>query len=496
MVLDLRDEPRVEARPRSRRRPMERRASWQSHYVRRLVVADALAVVAAGAIAHVARFGLGTTWVTPHSASAPYALLTWLSAPVWLALVAMGGAYAKTVVGVGFEEYRRVLNAALRFFAILAIVLFVARIDLSRGFLGGLVPVVALLSVTGRCAVRRQLHRKRGRGLNMHCVLVVGTLEAVSEVVRHFQRAPHAGFCVVGACIPSDAKALQVGKGEIPVLGTPETVLDALETSPANVVAVAGDSALPAGGLRSLAWQLEGTGVDLIVAPAVTDVAGPRIAIRPIAGLPLLHLEEPQLSGGARVFKEVFDRTTAAVALLVLLPLLVAIGLAVRLTTPGPALYWQERVGRDGRRFTICKFRTMVVSAEEELHHLLTRNEHDGLLFKIRDDPRVTRVGRLLRRHSLDELPQLWNVVTGHMSLVGPRPPLASEVERYGDELWRRLLVKPGLTGLWQVSGRSDLPWDEAVRLDLYYVDNWSPVMDFVILWRTASAVLRGTGAY
>ncbi|MBW3651726.1 MAG: sugar transferase, partial [Actinobacteria bacterium] len=462
MVLDLTDKPRVRARPRGWRRQLSRRAAWQGAYVKRLVAVDLLAVLVAGAVAHIFRFGLETTWVTPHSASAPYAVLTWLSAPVWLAVLAMSGAYARTVVGVGSEEYRRVFNAGLRYFAIVGIGLFIARVDLARGFVGGLVPSVTVLSLLGRYAVRRHLHRKRGQGGSMHCVLVVGTIGAVTDVVRHFQRAPYAGFSVVGSCIPSDVKALHVGDSEVPVFGTPDVVLDALVMSQANVVAVAGDSALPPGGLRALAWQLEGTGIDLIVAPAVTDVAGPRIAIRPIAGLPLLHLEEPQLSGGARLFKELFDRTTAAVALLLLAPVMAAIALAVRSTTTGPALYRQERVGRDGQCFTIWKFRTMVVSAEEELHQLITQNDQDGLLFKIRDDPRVTNVGRWLRRHSLDELPQLWNVVSGHMSLVGPRPPLASEVERYGDELWRRLLVKPGLTGLWQVSGRSDLPWDEA----------------------------------
>ncbi|MGI8686592.1 MAG: exopolysaccharide biosynthesis polyprenyl glycosylphosphotransferase, partial [Acidimicrobiales bacterium] len=243
-------------------------------------------------------------------------------------------------------------------------------------------------------------------------------------------------------------------------------------------------------------WDLEGTGVDLLVVPSLVDVAGPRISVRPVAGLPLLHVEEPELGGGARLVKHLVERVAAAVLLVLLLPLLVAVGLAVRCTSRGPALFAQQRVGKHGRRFTLYKFRTMRRSAEAELVDLADANEHDGPLFKIRDDPRRTRLGRALRRVSIDEVPQLWNVVVGQMSIVGPRPPLPCEVEGYSDEARRRLLVKPGLTGLWQVSGRADLPWAEAVRLDLYYVENWSPALDLVILAKTLTAVVRGRGAY
>jgi len=248
--------------------------------------------------------------------------------------------------------------------------------------------------------------------------------------------------------------------------------------------------------LRSLAWQLEGTGVQLVVAPAVTQVAGPRIVIRPIAGLPLLQVDEPELSGGQRLLKETFDRIAAALMLVLLSPVLLVLALVVRTGSRGPALYRQVRVGRDGREFTMLKFRTMVRGADTQVDELADLNESDGVLFKIRDDPRTTRNGRWMRRHSLDELPQLWNVLVGQMSIVGPRPPLPSEVQRYGTDAQRRLLVKPGMSGLWQVSGRAELSWEESVRLDLYYVENWSPALDAQILWRTFGAVLRGRGAY
>jgi exopolysaccharide biosynthesis polyprenyl glycosylphosphotransferase len=282
----------------------------------------------------------------------------------------------------------------------------------------------------------------------------------------------------------------------IPAPAGPDAVLDALVNAEADTLAVADPTTFPGPTLRALAWDLEGSGVDLIVAPAVTEIAGPRISVRPVAGIPLLHVEEPSLSGPARVTKAIFDRTFGALALVLCTPFLLVLGLLVRMTSHGPALFRQTRVGRDGREFKMLKFRTMIVGAEEHLDELRERAARDHVLFKLPDDPRLTRTGRWLRRHSLDELPQLWNVVKGDMSVVGPRPPLPSEVEVYADDARRRLLVKPGLTGLWQVSGRADLSWDDSVRLDLYYVENWSWVLDALIIARTVPAVVKGRGAY
>jgi exopolysaccharide biosynthesis polyprenyl glycosylphosphotransferase len=210
----------------------------------------------------------------------------------------------------------------------------------------------------------------------------------------------------------------------------------------------------------------------------------------------LLHVDHAELRGLRRVMKEAFDRTIAAAALVVLLPLLALLMLTVKCDSRGPVIFQQERVGKADRRFKLLKLRTMVADAEARRREIEPQNQADGLLFKIRDDPRVTRVGRFLRRFSLDELPQLVNVLLGHMSLVGPRPPLPGEVEGYDGDVRRRLAVKPGITGLWQVSGRSDLSWEEGLRLDLSYVENWSLMLDLVILWRTVRAVLAGEGAY
>jgi exopolysaccharide biosynthesis polyprenyl glycosylphosphotransferase len=280
------------------------------------------------------------------------------------------------------------------------------------------------------------------------------------------------------------------------VLGAPEAVAELLHTVVADTVAVVGSGNGEGGYLRRLAWRLEGRGVELVVAPAITDVAGPRILVRPLEGLPLLHIEEPQLSGADRLLKELLERVGAAFLLVALFPLCMLVGLAIRVTSRGPALFRQLRIGRHGQKFTIFKFRTMQLGAEEQLSSILDRNDQDGLMFKVRQDPRVTPIGQWLRRYSLDELPQLWNVLTGTMSLVGPRPPLPFEVEQYAEEVNRRLLVKPGMTGLWQVRGRADLSWEETVRLDLYYVENWSLALDAAILWKTIFAVLHRRGAY
>jgi exopolysaccharide biosynthesis polyprenyl glycosylphosphotransferase len=282
----------------------------------------------------------------------------------------------------------------------------------------------------------------------------------------------------------------------VPVVGSLTSVPDAVARLGVDTVAVTASRGLTSGVLKRLGWDLEGAGVDLVVAPALTDIAGPRVHVRPVSGLQLLYVEQPEFTGPTWAMKEAFDRTVAALALAVLSPLLALIAVAVRLSSPGPVVFRQVRVGRDGKTFTVYKFRTMVVDAEKHLEALWELSEGNGVLFKLRDDPRVTGVGRLLRRLSLDELPQLWNVLVGNMSLVGPRPALPTEAERYGRSTARRLLVKPGITGLWQVSGRSDLSWEDSVRLDLYYVENWSFAGDIQILWKTVSAVVRAHGAY
>jgi exopolysaccharide biosynthesis polyprenyl glycosylphosphotransferase len=313
--------------------------------------------------------------------------------------------------------------------------------------------------------------------------------------VRDIRETSYVGIEVVGVCISGNDVAINLGDDALPVLAGPEATLEAAMRCRADSIAVADAVTLPSAALTQLAWDLAGTGIELMVTPAVTDVAGPRISLRPVEGTPLLLAEQPELRGTRRLVKGAFDRTFAALLVVLLLPILALIGLLVRFTSRGPALFRQVRVGVGGQRFVLFKFRTMTVDAEERFAEVAHLNEHDGVLFKVRDDPRITRFGRYLRRWSIDELPQLWNVVRGDMSIIGPRPPLPTEVHSYNEQARRRLLVKPGMTGLWQVSGRSSLPWQEAVRLDLYYVENWSPSLDVVILAKTLSAVVRRRGA-
>ncbi|MCA1708111.1 MAG: sugar transferase [Actinobacteria bacterium] len=470
--------------------------AWQRPFVAVLAAGDALALLAGTLVAQAVRFH-GIDAAAKEAASRiPYLSLSLLLVPLWVMTLTLCGVYDQRRLGNESEEYRRILNAAVRFLAGVALVALAFNLSVARSMVAIALPLATALSVIHHCGARQWLHRRRAAGRCVHRVLVVGTERQVADLVRHFRRSSHAGLCVVGACVLGSTGTLDVDGDPVPVVGHPQAVITALGRLEADTVAIADHDSLSDGALRQLGWELEGTGTALLVAPSLLDVAGPRIVVHPVAGLPLLHVEEPELTGISRVLKQTIERLAAGVALVGLFPVFGAIALAVWCTSRGPAVFQQRRVGQNGRPFTLYKFRTMRVGAEDECAGLAEQNESDGLLFKIRDDPRRTGVGRLLRRYSIDELPQLWNVLTGHMSLVGPRPPLESEVAGYSPEVRRRLLVKPGLTGLWQVSGRANLPWEEAVRLDLYYVENWSPALDIVILVRTVMAVIRGRGAY
>ncbi len=460
--------------------------SWQRSLVRTLVVLDFLAAAVAGLVALVVRFGTGGPDV--------YLFVTLAAPVVWLLACASVRAYEQRFLGTGSEEFSRVFNAGVRLLALTAVVSLAFRLEPARLYVLIALPTTVALTLLLRYSARQRLHRLRAAGKCLHKVVVVGRERSCAELIRQLRRESAAGFSVVGACIDRPRGSEVEG---VPVVGTSTSIVAALRDTGADTVAVGAWSDLSQFDLRRLSWQLEGSGVDLVVAPSLTDVAGPRIHIRPVSGLPLLHVEEPEFSGIRRLVKNTVDRTAALVGLLVAAPVLLVLAIVVRLTSPGPAFFRQERVGTDGERFTMFKLRSMYVDAEQRLADLQARNQNsDGLLFKIKDDPRITPVGMWLRRFSLDELPQLFNVVRGDMSLVGPRPPLQSEVRQYPNDVRRRLLVKPGLTGLWQVSGRSELSWDESVRLDLHYVENWSLALDAHILWRTAFAVLGRRGAY
>lgn len=471
---------------RSSRRP------WERGYVRAVIAIDAIAALVAGVTAYDVRWG-------DPSAQDPrweYMALSAGLPMVWLAAMAAARAYEARFLSVGFEEFRRVLAAAVVVIATVATASWATKAQIARGYVLIALPMATALTLLGRYLVRKWVHRKRRRGFFMSDVLLVGHGRTGAELVRQVRGDTHHGMRIVGACVPGERGSTDLMALGVPVLGGLEDVDFALRVTSADAVAVLPCPEMDGPALRMLSWSLARSGTDLLVAPALIDVAGPRIAIRPVCGLPLLHVDEPQLAGGRRVAKALLDRLVALIALIVLAPLLVAIALAIRLSGPGPAIFRQTRTGWHGRDFTMWKFRTMVRDAELLRSSLDELNRHTtGELFKVNVDPRITRLGRWLRRTSLDELPQLVNVLRGQMSLVGPRPLPATD-RRYVGEARRRLLVKPGLTGLWQISGRSDLDWEESVRLDLRYVEQWSLALDALIIWKTMFAVLKGRGAY
>jgi exopolysaccharide biosynthesis polyprenyl glycosylphosphotransferase len=457
-------------------------------YLREAATADGLSALAAGLLAFSVRFD-------DHGrAPGPYLALS-MSLPVlWVLLLLLFGGYDSRYVGVGSDEFRRVLNVGVGFTAAIAIIAYATKTDLARGYVLVALPSATLLGLLSRLALRKRLHRHRRAGACMRRTVVVGHAQVAADLARELRRGTYHGLEVVAACVTQSA-----GVGDItgvPVIADLGCVPEVVQRFGADTVAVLACPEMSGVRLRELAWALEKTGTDLCVAPALLDVAGPRTTIRPVAGLPLLHMDHPEFTGGRRVIKSAFDKLLGLSALALATPLFAAIALAIWISDGSSPIFRQTRVGQDGRMFTVYKFRTMVPDAERRKIELRVRNEHDGVLFKIRNDPRVTLVGACLRRWSMDELPQLVNVLIGDMSLVGPRPALPEEAAAYGDQVRRRLAVKPGMTGLWQVNGRSDLSWEESVRLDLRYVENWSLALDMQILWKTMSAVLRRSGAY
>lgn len=474
------------ARDRHDRQAARRVSGWARDYLGKAALVDFGCAIAGVFAAAQLRFGGNVT--------ASYIALSLALPVLWITALWLTGGYDVRFIGTGSDEFRKVLNAGVGLIAAVAIFSYVINIEVSRAYLLIALPTTTMLDLIGRYTLRKRLHRLRGSGQCLLSVVAVGHEPAVADLVTELRRDRYHGLTVVGVCVARPSECNEVAG--VPVYGGLDEVTTAVKAFGADTVAVLACPEMDGIRLRSLAWELEKTGTDLCVSPALLDVAGPRTTIRPTAGLTLLHVDHPQLSGFRLVLKDLFDRCVAAAALILLFPLMTLLGAMIRLHDRGPALFTQVRVGKDGRVFRIYKFRTMTVDAEQRRAELLASNDTDGILFKLRKDPRITTVGAHLRRWSIDELPQLVNVLLGQMSLVGPRPAIPDEVAKYAEHVRRRLVVKPGLTGLWQVNGRSDLSWDESVRLDLRYVENWSFALDLQILWKTISALVRRSGAY
>ncbi|WP_256793626.1 sugar transferase [Terrabacter sp. Ter38] len=420
----------------------------------------------------------------------PWVVMAWMLANI------LRGSYAQSHLGVGSSEYARVLSAAGITAGLIGITSYLTKADLSRAFFVQLFLIGVPLLLLWRWSARRIIYRLHDRGLLLTRVLLSGAASHVDDVARVLDRERWLGYRVIGALLPDLAPGT-LTPGGVAVIGSTENTASEALASDADLVLLTGGAFSSPQEFRHIAWDLEGHDVQMAVAPSLNDISSERMAMRPVGGLPLVHVEQPQSLAASRSFKRIFDMVGASTALALASPVMLVFAILTKIHDGGPVLFRQIRVGRDGELFECLKFRSMVVDAEARLSGVSHLNKNpEGVLFKAKDDPRITRVGSIMRRFSIDELPQLFNVINGDMSLVGPRPALPSEVRRYEPDVQRRLHVRPGLTGLWQVSGRSDLSWDDTVRLDLYYVDNWSPVQDLSILVRTVRAVFASRGAY
>ncbi|MDQ4504331.1 sugar transferase [Sinomonas sp. ASV322] len=470
--------------------------AWPRRYAVYLWGADTTVVLAA------ATAGLVFGDARPQTAGALAVVVG-----LWPLVLGLYGTREVSVLGIGAEEYRRVVAASFQFFAVLAIAVLLLGDSLPALSVVNWLPARVAVVVFGsglvgllalRWGSRRWLNRQRHIGLYLTPAVVVGEADDVRYVVRRIAASEGAPYNVLGAILPGGRRgqSLTVDGNRLPVLSSTDDVVRTVALKKAAAVIIAGP--VPGGNkyVRELGWNLEQHDAELVLASSLTNVAGPRIHWRPVQGLPLMEVDLPHYTGAKHVVKRAMDLVLAGAALAVLAPLLAALALIVHFDSPGPILFRQERIGKDGLPFAMLKFRSMVKDAEKKLDALASDNEGAGVLFKVKDDPRVTRCGKWMRKYSLDELPQFVNVLKGQMSLVGPRPPLAREVGEYERFTRRRMLIKPGITGLWQISGRSDLDWDDSVRLDLYYVENWSIMGDLMILWRTFRAVIAPVGAY
>ena len=473
------------------------RVGWRTGYRMALIGTDSAVIAAALLAAQALRFGDATGGNRLAFASG-YGVFGLFIGLIWVAALAAIRSRDVRVIGAGSDEFQRVVKATGVTFGAVAVLDLLLKTNVSRGYLLVALPLGLGCLLLGRYFWRSWLAARRREGLCLIGAVVVGNHHDATQVTNELIKHHHAGYRPVGIAYTDGtggARFAAADGKDVPLVPF-ERLADTVRANHTRAVIIAGE--LPGGrdAIKDVGWQLENSKTELILTSRLTDIAGPRIHMRPVEGLPMLHVDLPQYAGMNHSIKRGVDLLLAGAAFLLLAPVLLAVAIAVRLDSPGPVLFRQERVGAHGERFTMFKFRSMVIDAEARLAALAAANEGAGVLFKMKDDPRITRVGAFIRRFSLDELPQLLNVLNGTMSLIGPRPPLPREVAAYEAKVNRRLLIKPGITGLWQVSGRSNLSWEESVKLDLYYVENWSITTDFSILLKTVKAVLQRDGAY
>ena len=475
---------------------------WRQRYAYGLMLTDLLVLIWVIVGVQIAWFGMTKSEVafsgSLRDVALSYSFTSLILIVAWMLMLGIFGTRSYRVLGTGTQEYRFIADASVRLFGLVAIVAFLFKIDFARGYILLAFPLGVMVLLMSRWIWRQWLGVQRRNGEYSSRVLLVGSEPSTTYLASELARLPTAGYRVVGACIPNGSVAGYLGATEVPVFVSIDRLQEAMLQSGADTIVITSSEDLSPEKIREISWSLQPGRQHLVVAPSLTDIGGPRIHTRPVAGLPLIHVETPTYSGAKQFTKRAFDLVASSLLIACLSPILALVAIGVRLTSSGPVLFRQERIGINGKHFEMLKFRSMVTNAEEMLEQLKLRHPDKGnaVLFKMADDPRITSIGRMLRRFSLDELPQLFNVLGGSMSLVGPRPPLEREVDHYDVHVHRRFLVKPGITGLWQVSGRSNLSWEDTVRLDLYYVENWSLTGDLNILWRTGKAIFAHEGAY
>jgi exopolysaccharide biosynthesis polyprenyl glycosylphosphotransferase len=501
--LRLDDRADVLVAPAPTPRSASAHRKWQSRLARWVLATDALALATAISIAHVTRYVILPAPGFVHATHPGLLLTSFALFVIWMLALSISRTRGSKILDSGAAQYQAVARASFNVFACIAMAALIFHAIPSRLFIGiaGILGVCLLF--LSRRAWRTWVLTRRAHGSFLASALIIGGVRSAQEIMQRFVADPAHGLRVVGVWVPDRVagrhERVHVGDVDVPVMGTETELAEALAVdvdATVDTVVVTDTEHLGHDGMRELAWALEGKDVDLLVAPNVVDVAGPRVHLEAHGNMPLIYLSGPAYSRARTIRRAVFDRCFALLVLVAASPVLVLAALVIRLTSKGPIFYRSERIGAHGVPFEMFKFRTMGFDADQVREELVKHNIGAGPLFKIRDDPRVTSIGRILRRFSIDEIPQFYNVLRGDMSVVGPRPPLRCEVDTYDETVMRRLLIKQGITGLWQVSGRSDLSWEDSVRLDIDYVENWSMLRDLQIIVQTLRAVLRRDGAY
>ncbi|AZZ41378.1 sugar transferase [Acidipropionibacterium jensenii] len=469
-----------------------REPAWGKSYRKVLVASDFLAITVAVMISMVLMTPSGEALVGASGVDLPYTAVAAALGVVWLLALGAGGSRNPWITGAGVEEYMRVIKVTLYVFGGIAIASYILKAQFARSLFISLLPIGALLLLFSRWIARSWINNSRSHGKNLTSCAVVGPSAQVERVVADLKRHTDAGFQPVGVCL-LDSEEPTIIQG-VPSCSWSQLLGTAASTIFDAVIATDG---LPGTYLRKLAWNLEGSSTSLVVTPRVMDIVGPRAHYTDAPGVSLVHVDIPTFSGWKYAVKRAFDVVVSIIALVVLSPIFLLTAILIKREDGGPVIFRQERVGQNGEPFTIHKFRSMSVNAESKIQELIDESGGHALFFKLDHDPRMTKIGATLRKYSIDELPQFWTVLKGDMSVVGPRPQMAREVAEYTPAYKRRLLTKPGITGLWQICGRSDLSPEEGMRLDLRYVENWSPITDIIIVTKTVTTILKpGNGAY